>query len=178
MKTPTAQDITQECKTAVSAYLLARTLFECERDKVDEIQQNILDSCVFNYAEEWKSERRGLSGRITSLKDTYLMSDTDHHDYLEFVRADLVKAGYVIEDIPGEPIYSYKCPALSAESLKRDAEHLIIDAFASALKFGDDFGHKLICSGLEAYHKFIDLCVGMVVNMDDFKNPLTGKVIA
>ena len=176
MKNLTAKDITPDCKQAVAAYLLARTLFEVERERVDKIQQAILDAGVYNVEDRWADKGRTVE-RITKLKDTFLMSDEDHHDYLTFVRQELVKAGYVIKDCEGEPFYSYCCPALSAESLKRDAEHVIIDSFAGVLKAGDDFGHKLLCNGLDKYYKFVDLCVGLVVNLPDFQNPLTGKAV-
>jgi len=61
------------------------------------------------------------------------------------------------------------CPALTAESLQRDAEHLIVEVAADY--FDGITVHKLICCGLEKYHKFIDLIVGMCVNHPDFEAP-------
>ena len=40
MKTP--KELPQELKSAVDAYLIARTLAECEREKVDAIEREIL----------------------------------------------------------------------------------------------------------------------------------------
>ena len=174
----TVENITQDCISAVNTYLMARTLYECERVKVDKIQQAILDAHVYNYAKEWSATRRGgLSGRITSLNDTYLMSDKDHHEFLTFVRGDLERAGYKIKSTPGDPVYSFCCPALVAESMKRDAEHLIIEAFAAILGADKDFGNSLLCNGLDQYHRFIDLCIKLVVNMPGYKNPLTGQEV-
>ncbi len=175
----TASDITTGCKQSVNAYLLARTLFEVEREKVDEIHKRVLKDNRF-FEDEDISEIRSRTEkgeRITEPKNAWTMSTEDHKTYCSFVRDDLVKAGYEIKDIEGEEYYSYKCPALSAENVKRDAEHLIVDTFSASLDFGDDFAHKLLCNGLDTYHKFIDLCVGVVVNMPGYKNPLTGKEV-
>jgi hypothetical protein len=107
-----------------------------------------------------------------------MLEAEEHHDYLIDLRKAMQNAGYTIKSIPGEPEYSYKCPALTAESLQNDAEHLIIDAVAEMIGDSDDLAHNLICAGLDKYYQFIDLAVKMVVNMPGFKNPLTGEVAA
>lgn len=63
------------------------------------------------------------------------------------------------------------CPALMAESVVTTTEHLIVECAAEMLK-KDITIHKLLCAGLDKYKRFIDLCVGAVVNLPDFRNPL------
>jgi len=175
MKKP---QVTQAVKSAVNAYLMARTLAECERARVDEIANNILKEIEFYPAKEWAEMRCKETERITDHKRSYLMSNEDHKDFLLYLKDDLIKSGYEIKSIPGEAEHSYCCPALTAESLQSDTERLIIEAAAEMLGETGDFHHTLLCNGLDKYNQFIDLVVKMVVNMPDFKNPLTGEKIA
>lgn len=167
--------ITQSVKSAVNAYLMARTLAECEKEKIDGMARKILESAT--YYTDINITREPKSKRITEPEKAWLMENEKHHEYLISLRKATEKAGYKIKPIPGEPEYSYLCPALTAESTQRDAEHLLIDATAEMLGESKDFRHNLICAGLEKYYHFIDLIVKAVVNMPGFKNPLTGKVI-
>lgn len=164
--------ITQNVKSAVNAYLMARTLAECEREKVDNIARSILETAT--YLADPKFVARGrVSERIFKPGEAWMLADEEHHDYLIDLRKALQSAGYVIKSIPGEPEYSYKCPALTAESLQRDVEHLLIEAFCEMIGEKDDLIHNLLCAGMDKYNQFIDLSVKMVVNMPGFKNPLT-----
>jgi hypothetical protein len=166
--------ITQSVKSAVNAYLMARTLAECERKKVNSLAREILETATYQ-ADPKLVERGHAIERITDPDKAWMLEAEEHHDYLLDLRKAMQDAGYTIKSIPGEPEYSYNCPALTAESLQRDAEHLIIDTMAEMLGESKDLGHNLICAGLDKYHQFIDLAVGMVVNMPGFKNPLTNK---
>ncbi len=165
--------ITNAVKSAVNAYLMARTLAECEREKVDALAHEILKTGI--YHADLKFVKRGISTneRITDPDKAWMLEAEEHHDYLIDLRKAMQDAGYTIKSIPGEPEYSYNCPALTAESMQRDAEHLIIDAMAEMLGESKELGHNLICAGLDKYHQFIGLAVKMVVNMPGFKNPLT-----
>jgi hypothetical protein len=116
---------------------------------------------------------RVKSERIVDPKLTYLLSDEESVDYLLDLKDELVKAGYDIKPIEGEPEHSYYCPALTAEHLQTKTEHLVIDSMAEMLGEKSDFGHRLLCAGLDKYKQFLDLAVKFVVNSPGFKNPLT-----
>ena len=164
--------ITNGVKSSVNAYLLARTLAECERAKVDTLAHEILKTRI--YHADPKFIAMGHAGeRITDPDKAWMLEAEEHHDYLIDLKKAMQGAGYTIKSIPGEPEYSYNCPALTAESMQRDAEHLIIDTMAEMLGESEELGHNLICAGMDKYHQFIDLAVKMVVNMPGFKNPLT-----
>lgn len=173
----TASMITQDVKSAVNAYLMARTFAEVQREKVDAIQREELDVFEFYVAPEYAVRGREIE-RITGPDKTWLMSDKDHKAYLEGVRFELEKAGYKIQQADGtQDKHQYYCPALVAESAQRETEHLIIKAAADMLKEPKVTVHNLLSLGLERYHEFIDLVVKLVVNAPGFQNPLTGKKV-
>ena len=164
--------ITNGVKSAVNAYLMARILAECEREKVDTLAREILETGIYHADLKFVNKRGHVGERITEPDKAWMMEAEEHHAYLIDLRKAVQDAGYTIKSILGEPEYSYNCPALTAESMQRDAEHLIIDTMAEMLGESDDLGHNLICAGMDKYHQFIDLAVKMVVNMPGFKNPL------
>jgi len=178
MKKLTPQDMPQSVKSAVNAYLMARTYAECEKEKVDSIALELLTTAKYYTDPKFITRARMKSKHITKPKDAWMMTDSEHIDYLIDLKHALRKAGYEIEDIKDEPDHCYKCPALSAEYLQTQAQWLIIDTAGEMLGETGDFQHKLLCAGLDKYHEFIDLVVKMVVNMPDFKNPLTGRKVA
>ena len=104
--------------------------------------------------------------RITKAKDTWLIRDEPDHSYFNQKRREMIKQmGYNVPD-------DY-CPALIAESIQREAETLIVEV---AEKFSPSMTkHKLLCAGLEKYHKYIDLIVGMCVNHPSFIMPKIPK---
>jgi hypothetical protein len=169
---------TQALKSSVNAYLLARANAELHREKVNKIAKNILSTASYFADKKW--ERRGLKLddlRIEDPEKAYLLSDEEHADYLIDLKHALIKAGYEIKSIKGEPESSYHCPALTAEHLQTKTEHIVIDSMAEFLKEEENFRHRLLCSGLEKYNKFLDLSVKFVVNSPDFKNPLTNELV-
>lgn len=166
--------ITQGVKPAVNAYLMARTLAECEREKVDTLAREILETAICR-ADPQFVEMGCVSERITDPDKAWMLGDEEHHDYLIDLKKAMQDAGYTIKSIPGQPEYSFNCPALTAESLQRKTEHLLVDAVAEMIGEDENLGYNLICAGLDKYHQFIDLAVKMVVNMPGFKNPLTGE---
>ncbi len=170
------KEITQAVKSSVNAYLMARTLAECEREKIDNIARKILESATY-YTDVKFLIRGRESQRIIEPDEAWMLKTEEFHDYLIDLKKTMQDAGYKIKHTPGEPEYSYNCPALTAESLQRDTEHLLVEAMAEMMGEKDDLVHNLICAGLEKYHQFIDLTVKMVVNMPGFKNPLTGKIV-
>ena len=172
MKMP--KQLPQELKSAVDAYLIARALAECERAKVDEIERRILATA--NYYSAPSMRAPGEPPRpIKDPKESWLLEESEFHDYLLDVRAALEKAGYEIEQ-QGPNRYSYSCPACSAEYLQLQAEWMVIEA--GARMFGDKepktMNNRLLCDakGLERRKKFLDLVVGLVVNFPGFVSPL------
>jgi len=164
---PKLSDLTTpEVKRAVGAYLLARAYAETMRERVDEIERQILAECPIYAAERWGGEQ------ILTGKRLYLASD-DAKALLEDFYAEANhrerKAGLKHKDMPDE-----HCPALVAESKQCDAENLLIDI--SGRPFGVNCS-KLLTGGqaLERRQKWIDLVVGCIVNLSDFRNPLTGR---
>ena len=169
-------EITQAVKSAVNAYLLTCANAEVHREKVDAIQRNILATANYYTDEKFLNRGRTIKEKIIETKDTWFMSSGESHDYFSDLRMALERSGYKIESTPGDPEWSYSCPALTAECLQTDAEHILIDAAAEMLGETKDFRDKLLCNGMDNWNKFIDLVVGLVVNMPGFKNPLTGEV--
>jgi hypothetical protein len=168
MKDP--KELAKELTPAVNAYLLARTFAECEREKVDAIQQHLLNTASYFTADEHNN--RGMKKeRITDPKYAWLMAESEFHEYWSDVRKALEDKGYVIQPAKDAKGYwDYYCPACTAESLQNDTEHLIVDQYAE-LQGEEEFLHRLICAGMETYHKFIDLTVGFVVNSPGFVPP-------
>lgn len=163
------EDLTQ----AVSAYLMARTFAEVTREKVDAVARHLLASCTYLEAPMFR-RGAGTPRRITDPKDTWHMTDEDSREYLTNLRADLEKAGFRIEG-DGPDLFSYFCPALSAESVRRDTEYLVITAAARMLGQADPEGmnDRLLChgDGLATRARFLDLAVRLVVNHPTYTAP-------
>lgn len=172
MKTP--KEIPQELKSAVDAYLMARTLAECEREKVDAIERRVLETANY-YSAPSMREPGEPTHPIKDPKDSWLMEENEFRDYLMDVRAELEKAGYEIEQ-QGPNRCSYRCPACSAEYLQTQTEWLVIEACARMMgdKSPETMNDRLLCHapGLETRKKFLDLAVRLVVNFPGFKSPL------
>ena len=169
-------EITNGVKSAVNAYLMARTLAECERERVDKIANEILNTAKY-YADSKFITRGRTSGRITENKDAWMLREDEHRDFLIDLKTALIKAGYKIKSKLNEPEYSYNCPALSAEHLLTQTGWLVVDTTAEMIGESNDFRDRLLCIGLKKYNEFIDLAVKMVVNTPGFKNPLTGAKV-
>jgi len=166
----------QAVKSAVNAYLMARTHAEVLRARVDQIERHILETAP--YYSDPKLTRKPKE-RITEPKYSYLLEDSEAIDYYMAVKTALVEAGFEIKLAPGEPEHHYFCPACVAESLQRDTEHLLIECAAEWLdeEEPEKFAGRLLCRGLADLHRFIDLVVGCVVAHPDYRNPLTGKKV-
>ena len=172
MEKLTPQDIPQGVKSAVNAYLMARTYAECMREKVNEVYKESLG--IFPLYTDRNKRRGGKSERIYDPEKMYLSKDDETcKDVYADVDFHLRKRNIKPESMPDG-----HCPALTAEHLQTQAQWLIIDTAGEMLGETGDFQHKLLCAGLDKYHEFIDLVVKMVVNMPDFANPLTGRKVA
>jgi hypothetical protein len=175
MKTLNIVDIRPEIKTCVSTYLLARVLAECEREKIDAIETEILETANYWTAKKW-TDKHGISQcRVLAPKETYLMDEAEYKDYRAECVKRMIAAGYSDKEYRLSEGF---CPALIAESMLCDAKHALIKATQAI--FPDISAHKLLCHypGVETMNKYVDLWVGLVVNLPDFENPLKklGKV--
>ena len=173
----TMPEVPQEMKSAVNAYMMARAYAETMRERVDVIQRRLLADTAY-FADPEMAERRRVDERVTDPKLTFLMKDDEFHDYLIDLKAELKKDGLTVKEYPGDPEYSYGCPALIAEDLQMTTERLVIDTGAAFMgEDGGEFHYKLLCAGMDKYHAFIDLVCKLVVNLPGFKNPLTGEAV-
>jgi len=167
--------ITPAVKASVTAYLLARTYAEVEKDRTDKICRDILTTAPYYSEGRFGDPAR----RIINPDEAWRLSEVDHTDYLLYERHKLEEVGYKINDPPGT---SYKHPALTARSLQRDAELLIITTTLEML--GKDinpkeFSNSLLSDpkghGLERRQKWIDLVVKMVLALPDYTPPKIGE---
>lgn len=165
---PSVKDITPAIKSAVAAVLLAKKFAAVEREKINKVERDVLSGIEIWTSAKWGD--RIPSHRITNPADLY-MADADSEPvkwYYEEMQKEIDAMGYKL------PVGH--CPALCAESLLRDAEHLLIKAAAPVFNVTLD---QILCSkgNLENLRKYIDLLCGLVVSLPDFKNPLTGKAV-
>ena len=162
----TEKDITQDVKSAVSAYLMARAYAETMRERIDKIETAVLVQCPLTNGLEIKHVQPARE--ITEPKEVYLCTDKDMlEEHYGEVNHRVRAAGLKPDDMPDS-----HCPALVAESLQCDTEHLIIDTAIEMLNLDKDFGHTLICNGMDKYHQFIDLVCKLVINAPGFESPL------
>lgn len=166
MKIPKVEEVaTREVKELVSAALLVRAHAELVREKVDEIHREILIECPI-YANQF-----GRTDQILTSSDLYLTNDDGaRQDFYDEADKRTRAAGLKPDDMPRD-----FCPALVAEQLRRDAERRIILAVAGSLtkeQTPEEFFNGLLCLGIDKFRRFIDLVIGLVVNLPDFKNPL------
>lgn len=170
----TQADVTPAVKEAVKAYLMARARAEVIRAEVDKIERAILAECPLTNGLE--QEYGEPARKITEPKYVYLCTDEVLlADYYAECNHRERKAGLKPAEMPDS-----HCPALCAEELATQAEWAIETAAAVMLGLpfdGKELNGRLLCMGLDVRHRFIDLIVKLVVNLPDFKNPLTGQLV-
>ena len=162
-----AQAIARELTRPVNAVLLATALAQTERERMDAIDRELLAATVYHVADEWTE--RGMDGlpeRITDHKDAFLMSEADAEDYYA-QRQERI-------DALGHNLPRGHCPALCAEEVQRDAEHVLIDAAEPF--FPGVTLHKLLCAGLDKHREYLDLLMKLVINSPGYVAPKLPKV--
>lgn len=165
MKKVTIADISPAIKTAVGAVLLAKAYAEVKREQVDKVNREILTECPLSNGLE--VEHGQSHEDITDPKLVYLCTNQDLlDDYYAESNKRLRERGIKPPEMPD----SY-CPALVAEDVLRTAEHVLVEAAEPVFGVSLD---QITCY-LDKYHQYIDLLCGLVVNLPDFKNPLTGE---
>jgi len=158
METPTINDITPTIKSCVNSYLIAKVFAETMREKVNKVHREILTERPI-YAD--KDDGR----QIFESKYLYLCSDENLcEDFFREANIRLRKAGLKPPKMGDE-----FCPALVAERLLTEAEHALIEATREI--FRDVTVYKLLCHGLDSFHKYIDLWCKVVINLPDYKPP-------
>lgn len=159
---------TQTLIDVANALCMARAQAEVLAAEKDKIARNILSTAGYRYDEK-QTGRRDLTGFIREPKDTFLMSDEDHRDYLLDLKAEMIKAGLKPVDIPGEPPHSYYCPALTAETTVTELQWALVDLMAEHLGKSGDLRHDLLCAGLDKYNEFIELSMKHIINAPNYK---------
>lgn len=177
-RTMTADDVTPAVKSAVRAYLLTRAHAETHRERIDAMERDVLtgNGAEYYVADKWKERRGDRPERITEPKHAYLLDDDDFADYHAECqhRIQQLYSRDTLKAMGWKPDY---CPALIAEHLQVQTEGLLIEAGAEMLGVDEpeQFNNRLLCCGLEKRKEFIDLLCRLVVNLPDFRNPLTGE---
>lgn len=160
--------ITPEVKAAVNAVLVATTYAQTVRAEVDKIERGVLEECPLHFSKKIRREA-GDEKVITEPSRAWMGDEAEFLDFCQESSKRERAAGIKPPEMPDE-----HCPALVAECIVRDAEHLLIECTASMLGVDDspaDFINRLLCQGMETYRKFIDLAIRMVVASPDFKKP-------
>lgn len=163
----TRNDVTRELIDLVTEYLARRVIAEVTRKEVDAVQREVLQNLVvMSTAREHPHGRSILAERITDPNLTYqCQDDTAMAQYYQEVdsklRAANLKPSSMEEDY---------CPALVAERNQVEAEWAILDEAAKMLDActgKNELNNALLCQkdGLAQRQKFIDLTVGLVVNL-------------
>ena len=163
----TAEKAVQELRPMVDAYLLARVHAEVLREKVDAICRQVLAEAPLKVSA--KNAERGMPELITEPNRAWLadLDSPEMQDYDAECDKRLRAAGLKPESMPAD-----HCPALVAERIKVEAEWLLLETAWQAIGQSGDGWKGLYGDNRK---KFLDLCVGLVVNSPGYQNPLTGK---
>jgi hypothetical protein len=162
-------DIPAEVHAAVKIYLVTRAVFETLEPKVNTVYAQILDEIsLYNDLEQRRNgDTRHQAHntpdtprrRLTSVKEMYLSeNEEDCARVFDLAHDRLTAEGIKPADMDRE-----KCPALVAYSVMSDAGADLVNKTAAMIGEKEDFRHRLLCSGMEKYQKFIDLAVGLVL---------------
>lgn len=151
---------TQEMKQAAETVFLAMAWTQTVEPVVKGYQQKILNDYVFNYALEWV-ERGEKEGRITNIRDTYLMTNEDFKRYMHLQNIERKKAGLHVEN-------EEFCPLLVAESLERDAKREMVKTMECVTGITCD----QLTMNLERYRKYVELTLQLLAPFVESKKAL------
>lgn len=155
---PNPETIAKDLTPAVDALLMATALAQLEREKVDAVKQNLLDTHIFTMLNDDDTP----GPRITSPKYDWRMLDADHKKYCALLNAHFLAEGFT-------DAKRGICPALQAESTQRDAEQILIKC--AETHFEGVTSHRLLCNGIDKRKMYIDLLIKVVVNNPNYKTP-------
>lgn len=164
------KEILRGLQSCVNAYLLAKTHAEFWREKMTDWERQELARYEYKADPKWHERNSRFPVRITNPKDTHLLAQPDDWNAFFEERQHFVDSLNVPGLKPGN------CPACVAECLQRDTEHLLIETAAETLpELGNVTVDALLCAGLDAYHKMINLVVCMVISLPGWKAPVIAK---
>lgn len=158
-----ADKIARDLLDPVNAVLLAKAHAECERERVDAIQRRVLSEGIYTGRRNIERGKESQSFRVTEPKDTWKMDEGCWDEYFAKMQAIHLGEGF-------EKAADGCCPALTAESLERDAKHLLVEMAQNCIP-GVTL-KALLSAGLEKYEKYIHLLIGVVVSSPHYKDPL------
>lgn len=142
----------------VNAYILAKANAQLWRERVEPIRRDVLRLIGATYAD--KHDRR--TGPITNPKHAWLMSDEQHREWCAELDHEYRSRGWLDKsDEMGV------CPALKAEHLERMAARAVLLGASEYVSHLEPDG--LLCAGLEAYQKGVDLTVRLVVSHPTYR---------
>jgi hypothetical protein len=159
MKKPNAQQRaimeSDEVKSLVSSYLVAKASFEILDIKVSKVYAELLEKYhvlddegkrIYNHEYLYTSNDDETINKIYSEAEKLLRERK--------IKPDDMKDGY--------------CPALVAQELLSGIAKEIIEITGAPFNVTP---HKLLCAGLNKYNEWIELIVGLVMSLPDFKKP-------
>lgn len=166
-----AHDIAKALAPQVKVLLMATAVAELERERVDAIARKVLADQ--NYYGR-KPRDQGEQFRVTEPGDTWHMDDGSFASYHAKMQAIHLANGF-------EDAAKGYCPALVAEHLKIKAEWALIEAAERFFPGCDN--STLLCGtktlgGLETRKKYLDLLIGLVVNVPGCKLNTSPAVLA
>jgi len=168
----TKADVTPEVKETVTALLVKMTYARLMREEVDRIEREVLQTItLYN---DLDLELLGQRGHPIERKRTL-----DPHQAYQSQDDQALAAYYTLCDsaerdagIKPPGMDKDHCPALVAEEAQRKAELAVMDASAKMLQLdfdGQELNHRLMCDpkgkGLERRREWLDLVIGLVVNL-------------
>lgn len=137
-----SQDLIARAET-----LFVAMAFEaCVREVVEPYQLKILEEEKYSYSEQWPRDN-DWDDYVKELDHTWLMDDDDLKHYLKRCNEEQEKVGLKTET-------PEQCPLLVAEDLTRIAKQSLIEGLQPVTGVSL---HKLLCAGLDAYDKYIEL---------------------
>jgi len=114
--------VTDDMISACRAYLLARVYAEAKKEQVDEVYSELLIEMPFYETRVFGKRHTPTGAQILDHDKLYLTDDEDGLELLYKVASDeLRKRGIKPDDMADE-----FCPALVADSIRRDAERLLM----------------------------------------------------
>ena len=132
LMTATVKESAEEIVSAIKEYRRTKAELDSVIEKATEIQERILAENVYNVSPEIAEQldeagkahgRRFTTHRITRPFDSYMMTDSDHMDYLNKCYVEYCKAG--IEDDRG----CEYIPEAREKEAHRNAENHLLDVF-------------------------------------------------
>lgn len=140
-----------DTKTCVRAYLLAKAFAECERVRVDAYIKPLFELYTFKVAERFQ-KRRGCGELVTKPDDLFLCEDEAEMAKF-YAECDKEHRKHGFTGKPGQ------CPALVAESLAILAENTLLEHTLNELPLGIEMWQM---HG-ENRKKMLKLTISMVV---------------